>query len=107
MAQSDLLVCYDAALQEQLLLGGEGLVEAAVDAPSNCSANGSLANQGSAGNDDGRDFGGRSRVTERNSFHCFECQNQIILDTKHLVLGKVFQVIDKLEYPINLKKMIY
>ena len=44
MAQSDLLVCYDATLEEQLLLGNF-FVEAAVHGPPNCSATGSLDNK--------------------------------------------------------------
>ncbi len=69
---SDLLVCYDATLEKQLL-PGEGLVETAVNAPSNCSASGSLANEDSTGHNGGRDFGGRSAGgrSERKSFHCY------------------------------------
>ncbi len=66
------MVCYDATLEEQLLLG-EGPVEATVNAPSNSTTSGGSANEGSAGNDEGCDFCVGSRVLGEREFAFHDC----------------------------------
>ena len=69
---SDLLVCYDATLEEQLLLR-EGFVETAVNAPANSTGSSGSANKGSTSNDEGCDFCVRSRVLGEREFAFHDC----------------------------------